>query len=40
MMIPKDTRQDAIVMEFKVQDGEEEKKRSDIMDLRLKAKKF
>lgn len=25
MMIPKDTRQDAIIMEFKVQDGEEEK---------------
>lgn len=36
MMIPKDTRQDAIVMEFKVQDGEEEKTLQDTVKAALK----
>lgn len=36
MMIPKDNRQDAIVMEFKVQDGEEEKTLQDTVKAALK----
>ncbi|WP_461883789.1 hypothetical protein [Fusicatenibacter sp.] len=36
MMIPKDTRQDAIIMEFKVQDGEEEKTLQDTVKAALK----
>ena len=35
-MIPKDTRQDTIVMEFKVQDGEEEKTLQDTVKAALK----